>query len=73
MSEGGAVRADEAYRRECEARTWIKQGYVTARQVDELMQRIERHRGAEAAAALREEMRLQWKRREEWLEAYHAD
>ena len=68
MSEGGAVRADETYRRECEARTWIKQGYVTARKVDELMQRIERHRGAEAAAALREEMRLQWKRREEWLE-----
>lgn len=69
MSEGGGVRTDEVYRRECEARTWIKQGYVTARQVDELMQRIERHRGPEAAAALREEMRLQWKRREEWLEA----
>lgn len=66
-------RTDEAYRRECEARTWIKQGYVTARQVDELMQRIERHRGREAAAALREEMRRQWMRREEWLVAGEPD
>lgn len=61
-------RTDEAYRRECEARSWIKQGYFTARRVDELMQRIERHRGAEAAAALREEMRLQWTLRATWLD-----
>lgn len=68
MAEGGPVRTDEAYRRQCEARSWIKQGYFTASRVEDLMQRIERHRGPEAAAALREEMRLQWKRREEWLE-----
>lgn len=68
MSEGGAVRTDEVYRRECEARSWIKQGYFTASRVEELMQRIERHRGAQAAAVLREEMRQQWKRREEWLD-----
>ena len=60
-------RTDEAYRRECEARTWIKQGYVTARQVDELMQRIRAHRGAEAADQLRQEMRRQWGRRAEWM------
>jgi len=66
MNQG---RTDEAYRRECEARSWIKQGYFTAIRVEELMQRIERHRGREAAEVLRVEMRRQWVMREEWLEA----
>lgn len=67
MADGGAARTDEDHRRECEARNWIRQGYFTANRVEELMQRIERHRGREAAASLREEMRRQWMRREEWL------
>lgn len=68
MADGGAVRTDEHHRRECEARSWIRQGYFTARRVEELMQRIERHRGREAAASLHAEMRRQWTRREEWLD-----
>lgn len=62
-------RVDEDHRRECEARSWIKQGYFTASRVEELMQRIAKHRGAQAAAVLREEMRRQWSRRGEWLES----
>lgn len=65
MTDG---RTDEDHRRECEARSWIKQGYFTASRVEELMQRIAQHRGAQAAAVLREEMRRQWSRRGEWLE-----
>lgn len=60
-------RTDAAYRLECEARTWIKQGYFTKDRVDELMIRIAKHRGEESAAALRAEMRRQWGRRSEWL------
>lgn len=53
-------RCDEAYRRECEARTWLRMGYNTPGRVDELMGRIAKHRGAEAANELRDEMRRQW-------------
>ena len=63
-----ASRTDEAWRRECEARQWIREGYFQRDRVDGLMERIASRRGAEAAAALREEMRRQWTRRAEWLE-----
>ena len=62
-------RTDAAYLLECEARHWLREGYSTPRRVDELMERIRSRRGAEAADALRQEMRLQWTRRDEWLEA----
>lgn len=54
---------------ECEARNWLRQGFNQARAVDELMERIAKHRGQPAADALREEMRRQWGRRAEWLQA----
>lgn len=51
----------EQFRRECEARDWLRRGYTTHARVDELMARIEKHRGAEAVEVLREEMRRQWR------------
>lgn len=57
----------EAWRRICEARDWLRRGYTSPGLVDELMDRIARHRGREAADELREEMRRQWKCRTEWL------
>lgn len=66
------MRNDEDYRRECEARSWIKQGYYTQSRVDDLIKRIAQHRGQEAAAALRAEMRTQWKQRSNWLEVNHV-
>ena len=61
-------RSDEAYRRECEARQWIREGYFARDRVEALMERIAKRRGEDAAAALRDEMRRQWTRRAEWLE-----
>lgn len=58
---------DEDRRRICEARSWLRQGYTTADRVDELIGRIAVHRGKAAADALREEMRLQWRCRQDWL------
>lgn len=54
------VRYDEDYRRECEARTWLRMGYDSPARVDDLMARIAKHRGVPAANELREEMRRQW-------------
>lgn len=54
------------HRLECEARHWLRDGYVTPQMVGELMGRIEKHRGVPAAVELREEMRRQWIRRAEW-------
>jgi hypothetical protein len=59
----------EDWRRICEARSWLRQGYVTPQRVDELMASIARHRGVAAAQALREEMRRQWRCRHAWLSA----
>lgn len=61
-------RIDEEFRQECEARSWIRQGYYSADRVDELMARIANHRGIDAANKLRAEMRKQWARRAEWLD-----
>ena len=49
------------HRLECEARDWLRRGYVTPSAVDELMGRIAKLRGNAAAEALREEMRRQWR------------
>lgn len=62
------MRSDEDHRRECEARSWIRQGYYYPDRVDALMADIARHRGQAAANVLREEMRKQWARRQEWLD-----
>lgn len=53
-------QAAERHRLECEARTWIRQGYDTRDKVNELIQRIARRRGIAAAERLRDEMRRQW-------------
>lgn len=60
-------RSTAAHKLECEARHWLREGYSTPGKVDELMQRIRAHRGAEAADQLRQEMRRQWERRAEWM------
>ncbi len=54
-------------RLECEARTWLRKGYVSADKITELSVLITKHRGAAGAAHLVEEMRRQWRRRSEWL------
>jgi hypothetical protein len=56
----------EAHRRACEARQWLRDGYMSEAKVDELMQRVAAKRGSAAATALREEMRQQWKTRFTW-------
>lgn len=56
----------EDFRRETEAREWLRRGYTTRAKVDQLVARIEAKRGREAASQLREEMRKQWSRRDEW-------
>lgn len=53
--------AVEQHRLECEARDWLRRGYVSAAAVDELMERIAKVRGQAAADRLRVEMRRQWR------------
>lgn len=69
MTMAATTASDETRRRVCEARSWLRQGYTTAAKVDELMERIRRHRGDAAASELREEMRRQWSARRTWLES----
>lgn len=59
--------ASDEWRRICEARTYLRQGHTTADRVDALIERIEKARGRESAAELREEMRRQWKCRRDWM------
>lgn len=61
--------AEEAHRSACEARDWLRRGYTSAALVDELMERIAKRRGQQAATELREEMRRQWKQRATWIGA----
>lgn len=56
----------EDFRRETEAREWLRRGYTTRAKVDKLIASIEAKRGRGAAEELREEMRKQWLRRVEW-------
>ncbi|MCC5052041.1 DUF7696 family protein [Xanthomonas campestris] len=62
----------EAFRRACEARHWLRQGYMDAAKVQELRLRIATQRGYAAADLLVEEMREQWRRRREWIEGQGA-
>jgi hypothetical protein len=62
----------EAQRRVLEARGRLREGYVTRAKVDELMQRITKFRGEAAALQLRQDMREQWAKRNEWLDAAGA-
>ncbi|AKK64540.1 hypothetical protein DXO170_01935 [Xanthomonas oryzae pv. oryzae] len=58
----------EGFRRACEARHWLRQGYTDAAKVQELRLRIAAERGYAAADLLVEEMREQWRRRREWTQ-----
>ncbi|CAD7382895.1 DUF7696 family protein [Xanthomonas arboricola] len=64
MIEGANM---EGFRRACEARHWLRQGYVDAAKVRELRLRIAARRGYAAADLLVEAMREQWRRRREWI------
>lgn len=57
----------EQWRRATEARAWLRDGYTSRRKVDELMVLIVSKRGQAAADVLREDMREQWRHRDEWL------
>jgi hypothetical protein len=52
---------------ECEARTWLRKGYVTPERIQELTELIAKKRGHASAERLVEEMRRQWSRRREWI------
>ena len=54
---------DEQHRLECEARFWLRETKGNKAAVDELIGRIEKRRGKQAADYLREEMRRQWQSR----------
>jgi len=54
---GVAERWDESWRRECEAREWLRRTGGKGEAVRELLKRIEAKRGAEAAEVLRQDMR----------------
>lgn len=55
----------ERQRHEAECAYWLDAGYVTRRQVDQLIERIAQKRGRAAAERLRDGMRAEWKRRQE--------
>jgi hypothetical protein len=57
----------EEWRSVCEARHWLRQGYITSDRVGALITRITAERGEDAAKRLRNEMRRQWSRRREWM------
>lgn len=65
-------RSDGQHMRECEARYWLNQGYISEEKVGELKERLAKQRGAQAVEALVEEMRSQWRRRYEWLGVQHG-
>ena len=52
----GLDGASELRRHECECRFWLDQGVRTKAQMEDLMRRITKHRGAEAAERLRQGM-----------------
>ena len=52
---------------ECEARTWLRNGYDTPERIQELTEPITKRRGAASAERLVEEMRRKWRQRADWL------
>lgn len=53
----------EEFRRETEAREWIKRTNGDPQKIRELLKRIEQKRGKEAADLLHQDMREQWRLR----------
>jgi hypothetical protein len=51
---------DEQWRRECEAREWLKRTGGQGKAVEALLQRIAAKRGQPAADQLRQDMRLEY-------------
>jgi DNA-binding GntR family transcriptional regulator len=52
----------EAWRRETEAREWLKRTDGEPQKIRELLKRIEQKRGKEAAEVLRQDMRTEYQR-----------
>ncbi|MGN6654731.1 MAG: DUF7696 family protein [Rhodanobacter sp.] len=59
----------ETQRRVLEARARLREGYTTRAKVDELCRRVAAKRGQAAADQLREDMRMQWRTRQQWMHA----
>ena len=57
----------EQQRRVLEARARLREGYVTRSRVDDLVRRVTTKRGERAAEQLRQDMREQWRIRNEWM------
>lgn len=57
----------EVQRRLLEARARLREGFTTRDKVDELCRRVAQKRGQAAADQLRDDMREQWRIRDEWL------
>lgn len=57
----------ELQRRVMEARARLREDYTTRAKVDELCRRVAVRRGQAAADQLREDMRAQWRTRNEWM------
>lgn len=57
----------EKQRRVLEARARLREGFTTRTKVDELVIRVAKKRGQQAADQLRDDMRAQWKIRHEWM------
>jgi len=55
-------------RLECEAREWLRKGYVNDGKIAELRAWLSKHRGPAAIDKVIIEMRRQWQRRSEWMD-----
>ena len=60
----GSTLAQEL--REAEARDWLRRGYRDRASIEELKEKLRRHRSEDSINTLLEEMRRQWSRRREW-------
>lgn len=57
---------------ECEARYWLRRGFITPEKVAELVAELTKKRGTTAVDKLVAEMRTQWGSRREWLRGEHG-
>jgi hypothetical protein len=62
-----AGSAVQLHRRMCEARHYLRQGYTSGPKVHQLVESITVRRGQAAAEQLRDDMRIEWARRREWM------
>lgn len=58
----------EKWRRETEARYWLRRGFTSRARIVELRELISSKRSQVATETLLADMREQWRRRAEWLE-----